>query len=71
MGVDGWPWSVNNLPNDVPLTLRDLVGRPIRVLKKGAPHTMEYVSRRVTFYTDDNGLVVDVMVEETLPGTEA
>lgn len=64
MGVDAWPWSlIKNLRDDIPLTLRDLIGRPVRILKKDAVHTMEYVSRRVTFVIDDTGTVVDVTIE--------
>ena len=64
MGIDNWPWSITkNIIDKMPLSLRDLIGRPIRTLKEGAPHTMEYVSGRVTFVVNDRGLVVDVWVE--------
>lgn len=65
MGIDGWPWSVTEgIPQGVPLTLRDLIGRPIRIIKFGTPHTMEFIAGRVTFKLDANGLVSEVQVEQ-------
>ena len=64
MGIDTWPWRVKEgIPHSVPITLRDLIGRPVRIIKFGNQHTMEFVPGRVTFQLDENGLVSEVLVE--------
>lgn len=64
MGIEGWPWSVNEgIPEGVPLTLRDVIGRPVRIVAHGSAHTMEFIAGRVTFMLDANGLVSEVQVE--------
>lgn len=64
MGVDGWPWKLSEqLPTEVPLTIRDLIGRPLRVVKFGDVVTQEYIPGRVTIYLSERSLVADVAVE--------
>ncbi|WP_332859842.1 hypothetical protein [Janthinobacterium svalbardensis] len=65
MGVDTWPWSVKEgIPQGVPITLRDLIGRPVRIIKHGSARTMEFIAGRVTFLLDADGLVAEVQVEQ-------
>jgi hypothetical protein len=64
MGIEGWPWKLSEqVPADVPLTIRELVGRPLRVVKFGDVVTQEYIPGRVTIYLSERGLVADVAVE--------
>lgn len=64
MGVDTWPWKLSEqIPAEVPLTIRDLIGRPLRVVKFGDMVTQEYIPGRVTIHLSERGLVADVAVE--------
>lgn len=57
-------WSLtNDLPRSLPLTLRDLAGRRIRVVPFGALITQDFVAGRVTIFLNQAGLVRDVVVE--------
>lgn len=65
MGIDNWPWKLSaDLPNGIPVSLRDLIGRPIRVVAEGHAHTMDFVAGRVTIYLDKNGLAKEISVEK-------
>lgn len=67
-GVDAWPWSVKQqVPQSVPVSLRDIIGRTVRVLRPGDRATQEVMPGRVTIYLDDKGRVTDVVVE---PGSD-
>lgn len=66
-GVDVWPWSVKQVPQSVPVSLRDIIGRTVRVLRPGDHATQEIMPGRVTIYLDDNNRVTDVAVE---PGSD-
>ncbi|RSZ60208.1 hypothetical protein HF313_21190 [Massilia atriviolacea] len=63
-----WPW---NLPQSVPLSLRDLIGRPVRTVRPGDVITLEYIAGRVTFFLDDAGLVADIGFEPEEPATRS
>jgi len=62
-GGDAWPWSVKQVPQSVPMSLRDIIGRTVRVLRPGDHATQEVMPGRVTIYLDDKGRVTDVAVE--------
>lgn len=66
MDIERWPWT---FPESVPLSLRDLIGRPVRTVRPGEVITLEYVSGRVTFFLDESGLVSDIGFEPEEPGT--
>lgn len=55
-----WPWK---FPESVPLSLRDLIGRPVRTVRPGEVITLEYIAGRVTFFLDDAGRVIDIGFE--------
>jgi hypothetical protein len=57
-------WTLStDLPKSLPLTLRDLLGRRIRVVPHGGFITLEFIPGRVTVYLDEAGFVKDVVVE--------
>ncbi len=59
-----WPWSVKEMP----LSIHDLIGRPIRIVPHGGVVTMEYVSGRVTItLTEDGHHIEDIKIEPGLP----
>jgi hypothetical protein len=66
VGIDNWPWK---FPESVPLSLRDLIRRPVRTVRPGDVITLEYTAGRVTFFLDDAGLVVDIGFEPEESGT--
>lgn len=69
MGIDNWPWKLSeNVPSEVPITLRDLIGRIVRVVPEGHLITQEYIAGRVTIYLDHQGLAKEISVEQGLPG---
>jgi hypothetical protein len=51
------------IPRSVPLTLRELTGRRIRVVPFGALITQEFIAGRVTIYLNQQNLVRNVVVE--------
>jgi hypothetical protein len=51
------------IPRSVPLTLRELSGRRIRVVPFGALITQEFIAGRVTIYLNQQNLVRNVVVE--------
>lgn len=61
-GVDAFPWSSNG-DATTQLRLRDLVGRPIRVLKPGDVVLPVIVPGRVTIYVDNAHRATQVGVE--------
>lgn len=65
MDIERWPWT---FPESVPLSLRDLIGRPVRTVRPGEVITLEYVFGRVTFFLDEAGLVSDIGFEPEEPG---
>ena len=62
-GVDGFPWSIDVLTKGVPLSIRDLVGRSIRVVEHGHVVTQEYVPGRVTIYRTEEGRIRSISIE--------
>lgn len=62
-GIDGFPWSIDVLPKGVPLSIRDLVGRSIRVVEHGHVVTQEYVPGRVTIYKTLTGRIRSISFE--------
>ncbi|NHZ96961.1 hypothetical protein F2P46_14640 [Massilia sp. CCM 8734] len=60
MNHQNWPW---NFPESVPVSLRDLIGRPVRTVRPGEVITLEYLAGRVTFFLDEAGLVTDIGFE--------
>ncbi|NHZ66188.1 hypothetical protein [Massilia genomosp. 1] len=51
------------IPRSVPLTLRELTGRRVRVVPFGALITQEFIGGRVTIYLNQQNLVRNVVVE--------
>ena len=49
------PWK---FPESVPLSLRDLIGRPVRTVRPGEVITLEYIAGRVTFFLDEPDVVL-------------
>ena len=62
-GADLFPWSTTKLPKGVPLSIRDLVGRVLRVVGNGNVVTQEYVAGRVTIYKTEDGRIGSISVE--------
>jgi hypothetical protein len=75
-GVDVWPWfyhesdgtdviprSLTTLPSNIPLSLRDLVGRRLRVVRPGDKVKMDLVPGRVTIHLDEESRATDIVVE--------
>lgn len=62
-GVDIWPLSMKQVPKSVPVSLRDIIGHSVRVLRPGDSATQEVKPGRVTIYLDDKGSATDVVVE--------
>lgn len=62
-GVDILPWSVKQIPASTQISLRDLVGRTIRVVRPGDHVTQEVQAGRVTIHLDENSKAVDVVIE--------
>ncbi|WP_166876773.1 I78 family peptidase inhibitor [Massilia mucilaginosa] len=54
------PWK---FPESVPLSLRDVIGRPVRTVRPGEVITLEYIAGRVTFFLDEAGLVTEIGFE--------
>lgn len=65
-GPDLFPWSVKSL-RDLPISLRDIVGRRFRLVRPGDSVTQEIQPGRVTVHVNEEGRVVDVVVE---PGND-
>lgn len=61
-----WPWQ---LPQSVPLSLRDLIGRPVRTVRPDDIITLEYIAGRITLFLDDAGLVTEIGFEPEEPAT--
>ena len=68
-GVEYFPWSTDEIPESVPFSIRDLVGRPLRIVDGSALVTQEFASRRVTIRTSVAGLISSISVEAS-DGTE-
>jgi hypothetical protein len=62
-GVDVFPWSTDKLPKSAPLSIRDLVGRILRVVEDGQVVTQEYIPGRVTIYKTKDGRIGSISVE--------
>lgn len=74
-----WPWSlIQGGPGDdpipfpmslkaVPLTIRDLIGRQLRVVKFGDALTQDVMPGRVTIFLGEDGRVADIWVEPERP----
>lgn len=43
-----------------PTTVRELIGRPVRVYRRGDPITMDHRPDRVNVETDDSSVIVDI-----------
>jgi hypothetical protein len=54
-----WPWSLLNIP----VSIKDLVGRPCRVIRPGEVIPHDYVPGRVSIYLDDQSMITDIRVE--------
>jgi hypothetical protein len=65
-GVDALPWSVHAVPRDVPLLLREIIGRKVRVVPFGSDVTQEIQPGRVTIYLNEQGRAFDVQVDPGL-----
>jgi hypothetical protein len=62
-----WPWSLK----DAPLTIKELIGRPLRVVREGDLVTQEYVPGRITLTTNaTHNRIVDIHVEPGEPNSE-
>ena len=61
MGGDGrpWPWSTE----DIPVLVRELVGRRIRIAKVGDAVTQEYQPGRVTIYVNEQHRIGHIQIE--------
>lgn len=66
-GVDVWPWSVKQMPENTPVSLRDIIGHVVRVVRPGDLVTQEFQPGRVTISLDDKSRATDVVVE---PGAD-
>ena len=55
-----WPWK---FPESVPLSLRDLIGRPVRTVMPGEVITLEFMAGRITFFLDEDGRVTEIGYE--------
>lgn len=72
MGVDTWPWTLEDnsieekAPAGAPMKLRDVIGRPIRVVAPDEQVNGDYVPGRVTFYLNEAGKVKKIIVEKPL-----
>lgn len=62
-GGDYLPWSLDKLPKGVPLSIRDLTGRILRVVEHGNVVTQQYVAGRVTIYKTADGRIRTIEVE--------
>ena len=67
-GGDAWPWSVKQMPENTPVSLRDIIGHIVRVARPGDLVTQDFQPGRVTVYLDDKSRATDVVVE---PGADA
>lgn len=65
-GGDGrpWPWSVS----DMPTSIKELVGRKVRVVRPGDVITQEYQPGRVTIHITEEHRIGDIKIE---PGNDA
>lgn len=74
-----WPWSlIQGGPGDdptpfpmslkaVPVMIRDLVGRQLRVVRFGDAVTQDVMPGRVSIFLGEDGCVADIWVEPELP----
>lgn len=62
-GGDYWPWSTDRLPKGVPLSIRDIAGRVLRVVKYGQTVTGEHIPGRVTIYKTKDGRIESILIE--------
>jgi|LakWasMeta1_LOW4_FD_contig_21_3021362_length_293_multi_7_in_0_out_0_1 hypothetical protein len=58
-----WPWSLVNAP----VSVKDLVGRPCRVVRPGDAVTQELLPGRITIYLDDQSKISDICFEPERP----
>lgn len=65
-GVDYWPWSVKDIPQEAVLTIRDMIGRTIRVVRPGDHVTQEIQPGRITIHLDAASKATDVVVEPSI-----
>ena len=66
-GGDAWPWSVKQMPESTPVSLRDIIGHTVRVVRLGDLVTQDFKPGRITIYLDNKGRAADVVVE---PGAD-
>jgi len=52
-------WPNDELP-DEPTTVRELIGRPLRVYQRGDAITMDHRPERVNVETDDSSVIVNI-----------
>lgn len=62
VGVDTWPWSVR----DIPVSVRDLLGRKVRIVRPGDVVTQEISPGRVTIAISDGSRIEDIRIEPGL-----
>ena len=58
-----WPWSVKTIPNSI----KDLIGRKVRIVSSGDAVTMEYQPGRVTIYVTEDKRINDIQIESDKP----
>ncbi|MWK59792.1 hypothetical protein GO594_27720 [Pseudomonas otitidis] len=58
-----WPLSLGATP----ASIKELIGRKCRVVRKGDVLTQEHVPGRVTVFIDDDGRIADIFFESDLP----
>ncbi|WP_124832928.1 I78 family peptidase inhibitor [Burkholderia sp. Bp9031] len=58
-----WPWSYKTAP----ALIKDLIGRPVRVVKVGDAVTQDVVPGRVTVMVGTDGRIDDILVDASLP----
>jgi hypothetical protein len=71
-GDDTHPWPFSDRPvpfplSSAPTTIKELVGRKCRVVRRGDLVTQEVEPGRVTIALSDNGRIEDVYFEPDLP----
>lgn len=54
-----WPWSVKSMP----IFIKDLIGKKVRIVYSGDKITEEYQSGRVTIYVTEKYCIDDIKIE--------
>jgi hypothetical protein len=59
---DAWPMHPISVKN-IPFTIKDLIGHPLRVAKIGDVVTDDYIPGRVTIWVSEQHVIDDVIIE--------